>query len=61
MLRDYTQAYRDITDNDPSTKSYMDFYPPNTDESSLNKGWLERVLKNKKTNSGDSAICVSYP
>ncbi len=48
MLRDYTQAYRDITDNDPSTKSYMDFYPPNTDESSLNKGWLERVLKNKK-------------
>ncbi len=48
MLRDYTQAYRDITDNDPSTKSYMDFYPPNTDESALNKSWLEKVLKNKK-------------
>lgn len=48
MLRDYTQAYRDITDNDPSTKSYMDFYPPNTDEASLNKSWLEKVLKNKK-------------
>ncbi len=48
MLRDYTQAYRDITDSDPSTKSYMDFYPPNTDESSLNKTWLEAVLKNKK-------------
>lgn len=48
MLRDYTQAYRDITDNDPSTNSYMDFYPPNTDEASLNKGWLEKVLKNKK-------------
>lgn len=48
MLRDYTQAYRDLTDNDPSTKSYMDFYPPNTDESRLNKSWLEKVFKNKK-------------
>lgn len=32
MLNDYTQAYRDLMDNDPSTKSYMDFFPPNAKE-----------------------------
>ena len=26
MLRDYTTAYSDIMDNDPTTKSYMDFF-----------------------------------
>jgi len=48
MLRDYTRAYTDIMDNDPSTNSYMDFFPPNTDESTLNKSWLERTLKSRK-------------
>lgn len=48
MLNDYTQAYRDLMDNDPSTKSYMDFYPPGTDESSLNKTWLEKTFKSRK-------------
>lgn len=48
MLDDYTQAYRDLMDNDPSTKSYMDFYPPGTDESSLNKTWLEKTFKSRK-------------
>lgn len=48
MLNDYTQAYRDITDNDPTTKSYMNFYPPGTDESKLNRTWLEKTLKAKK-------------
>lgn len=48
MLDDYTQAYRDLMDNDPSTKSYMDFYPPGTDESKLNKSWLEKTFKSRK-------------
>lgn len=48
MLSDYTRAYTDIMDNDPSTNSYMDFFPPNTQESSLNRTWLERVLKSRK-------------
>lgn len=48
MLDDYTQAYRDLMDNDPSTKSYMDFYPPNTKEESLNRSWLEKTFKSKK-------------
>lgn len=48
MLRDYTRAYNDFMDNDPDTKSYMDFFPPNTSEESLNKTWLERTLKNRK-------------
>ena len=48
MLNDYTQAYRDLMDNDPSTKSYMDFFPPTTTEDSLNRDWLERVLKSRK-------------
>ncbi len=48
MLADYTRAYTDLMDNDPSTKSYMDFFPPNTDESTLNRSWLERTLKSRK-------------
>lgn len=48
MLRDYTRAYMDFMDNDPSTKSYMDFFPPNTKEEALNKTWLERTLKSRK-------------
>ena len=48
MLTDYTQAYRDLMDSDPNTRSYMDFYPPNTDESQLNKSWLEKTFKARK-------------
>lgn len=48
MLSDYTRAYYDLMDNDPSTKSYMDFFPPNTPEESLNKSWLEKTLKHRK-------------
>ncbi len=48
MLNDYTRAYRDATDNDPNTKSYMDFYPPTTKESDLDMAWLQRALKSKK-------------
>lgn len=48
MLRDYSQAYRDLMDNDPSTKSYMDFFPPNTKEENLNKTWLTNVMKSRR-------------
>lgn len=48
MLKEYSQAYRDLMDNDPSTKSYMDFFPPNTKEESLNKTWLTNVMKSRR-------------
>ena len=48
MLRDYSNAYSDIMDSDPATNSYMDFFPPTTPESSLDKTWLTKVLKSRK-------------
>lgn len=48
MLNDYTRAYRDIMDSDPSTNSYMDFFPPTTNEADLDKTWLTNVLKSRK-------------
>ena len=48
MLNDYSKAYRDITDNDPNTRSYMDFYPPTVQESELDKTWLTSTLKSRK-------------
>ena len=48
MLSDYTKAYRDIMDTDPSTKSYMDFFPPTTKEEDLDKTWLTNLLRSRK-------------
>jgi len=48
MLRDYTRAYADLTDNDPSTKSYMDFFPSTTKEENLDKKWLENMMRTRK-------------
>ena len=48
MLNDYTKAYRDIMDNDPTTNSYMNFFPPNTQESDLDRTWLTNVLQSRK-------------
>lgn len=48
MLTDYTRAYSDIMDNDPSTKSYMDFFPSTVKEENLDKSWLTNVLKSRK-------------
>lgn len=48
MLNDYTKAYRDLTDSDPDTRSYMDFFPKGTDESSLDHTWLVNTFKSKK-------------
>ena len=48
MLADYSRAYSDIMDNDPNTKSYMDFFPPTTNEADINKDWLKRTLQSRK-------------
>lgn len=48
MLNDYTKAYQDIMDNDPSTNSYMNFFPSTTKEEDLDKQWLENILKSRK-------------
>lgn len=48
MLRDYTRAYRDITDNDDSTRSYMDFFPPTTKEEDLDRTWLTNIMRARK-------------
>ena len=48
QLRDYTQGYRDLMDDDPSTKSYMNFFPPTTNESDLDKTWLANTLKSRR-------------
>ncbi len=48
MLHDYSKAYRDAMDDDPETRSYMDFYPSTVQESDLDMTWLQSALKNKK-------------
>ena len=48
MYKDYSKGYRDIMDNDPDTRSYMDFFPPTVKESDLDKAWLERIMKSKR-------------
>lgn len=48
QLKDYNRAYRDIMDTDPSTNSYMNFFPPGTSESDLDRTWLTNLLKSRK-------------
>ncbi len=48
MYKDYSRGYRDVMDSDPDTRSYMDFFPPTTRESDLDKAWLQKVMKNKR-------------
>ncbi len=48
MLSDYTRAYRDLMDNDPDTRSYMNFFPPTTQESDIDKTWLTNVMQSRK-------------
>lgn len=48
MLTDYTRAYRDIMDTDPTTNSYMDFFPPTVKEDDLDKAWLTNILQSRK-------------
>lgn len=48
QFNDYARAYSDLMDADPSTKSYMDFFPPTTSESDLDPDWLARTLRSRK-------------
>ena len=47
MLRDYSQAYLDIMDDDPNTQSYMKMLPLNYDISGRESQFKE-IFKNKK-------------
>ena len=47
MYRDYSQAYIDIADSNPDTKSYMNFIPPTYDVDS-NIERLKTIFQNKK-------------
>ena len=48
MLNDYTKAYRDAIDEDPTTRSYMDLFAPTVKEETLDRTWLRNILKNKR-------------
>ena len=48
MYKDYSKAYRDVMDDDPDTRSYMDFFPPTIEESDLDRTWLEKTMKGKR-------------
>ena len=48
MYKDYSKAYRDVMDNDPDTRSYMDFFPPTVQESDLDAAWLQKIMKSKR-------------
>lgn len=48
QLNDYNQAYRDLLDADPSTNSYMNFFPPTTLEDDLDPAWLQSVLRSRR-------------
>lgn len=48
QYQDYSRGFRDLLDTDPNTKSYMDFFPPTTQESELDKAWLQSVMRSRK-------------
>ena len=48
QYQDYSEGYRDLLDNDPDTKSYMDFFPPTVKEEDLDRSWLVQVFKSRK-------------
>lgn len=48
MLADYQQAYLDILDTDPTTNSYMNFFPSYYTEDDIDKAWLTNLLKTRK-------------
>jgi len=45
---DYRNAYVDIMDSDPETKSYEDFLPPHYEIDTSMEDWLKDVFKNRK-------------
>lgn len=48
QYQDYTRGYRDLLDADPTTNSYMNFFPPNTNENDLDKSWLQNTMRSRK-------------
>jgi len=48
MYKDYSRGYRDVMDDDPDTRSYMDFFPPTVKEGDLDQAWLQKILKSKR-------------
>lgn len=48
MMTEYAQGYRDLMDNDPSTKSYMNFFPPTIKEDDIDKTWLTNIMKTRR-------------
>ena len=48
MYKDYSRGYRDVMDDDPDTRSYMDFFPPTVKESDLDMAWLQKIMKSKR-------------
>jgi predicted secreted protein len=48
MYKDYSKGFRDVMDDDPDTRSYMDFFPPTVKESDLDMAWLQKVMKSKR-------------
>lgn len=49
MYKDYSQAYLDIMDDDPNTKSYEDFLPPSYNISGEEERFKEIFRKRKDT------------
>ncbi len=47
MLRDYSQAYLDIMDDDPNTASYMNMLPPNYNMAGREERFKE-IFRNRK-------------
>lgn len=47
MYRDYSQAYLDIMDDDPNTKSYLDMLPPHYDITGR-EDQFKKIFKRKK-------------
>lgn len=45
---DYRNAYVDIMDDDPNTKSYEDFLPPHYEIDTSMEDWLKDVFKQRK-------------
>ncbi|MBO4442420.1 MAG: hypothetical protein J5763_02230 [Bacteroidaceae bacterium] len=45
---DYQNAYVDIMDDDPNTKSYEDFLPPRYEIDTDMENWLKDVFKQRK-------------
>lgn len=47
MYQDYSQAYVDVMDSDPTTNSFRDFISPNVDIES-NMDWVKSAIKSRR-------------